>query len=751
MAMTLMSAVTITAAAENIGDITLGVNGISGGGINWVYYGNYSGTPTKWRVLSVSGGNAVSASYKNDNGDKVGGTYAMFLLSEYLLDDGQAFGSTSWPDSELKKCLNNFYNQPGAFSTIEKAQILTTHEMERQGTDVFDNAPLYNTCDLDDEKVFALSGAEVTNSKFGFGKFYDTTNSGRQACRRNDNIARTWWLRSPFTFNENYAGVVSYTGAIAYDRLTRPFSVRPAFNFNRSAVLFASAAEGGKLSGPCGAAALTSVSTAAPTEWKLTLLDSSRSFTANLQEGSSATVAAGADLSVDFSGANVGTDEYISAMIVDAGNNVRYYGRLVQPEGASGTANITIPTGLAKGSYTLKLFSEEYRGDKETDYASAFSDVRLTVYDNAAPAVTSVTPSGTDAAVSGNVQVTFDEAMDVTAGTISLNGGVTDLTIGSWSNGNTVYTVSYPDLSYSTRYTVMISGFKDTAGNVTDDNSSYSFTTCSAPSSSSAPSTSSTSSDPDNDYQLTFITNGGGEVSSIHSAESTDFDLSGYAPTRVGYTFTGWYTDPELTEKVTSMRLRKNTTIYAGWRWNNSFTDISETGWYYGGVEYVSENGLMNGTTADTFSPYSSLTRAMFVTVLKRLSGDTESYINTFSDVPTGKWYENAAAWAAKNGITAGVEGGRFGPNDNITRAQLAVMLYRYAQYMGYNISVGEDTNILSYTDAFDISDYAYSALQWACGTGILESDDSGRLNPHRQANRAEVSVILLRFVKSST
>ncbi|MEA4813533.1 MAG: S-layer homology domain-containing protein [Oscillospiraceae bacterium] len=181
----------------------------------------------------------------------------------------------------------------------------------------------------------------------------------------------------------------------------------------------------------------------------------------------------------------------------------------------------------------------------------------------------------------------------------------------------------------------------------------------------------------------------------------------------------------------------------------NPFADVKTGNWFYDSAMFAYENGLMNGTAAYTFSPNTGMTRAMFVTVLYRMSGDDGSYTNTFSDVPSGKWYENAVAWAAKNGITSGIGNGLFAPNTEVTREQLAVMLYNYAKYKGYDVSVGEDTNILSYNDALTISDYAYSALQWACGAGVMNGDDNGNLNPQNSATRAEAAAMLQRFMEN--
>ena len=177
------------------------------------------------------------------------------------------------------------------------------------------------------------------------------------------------------------------------------------------------------------------------------------------------------------------------------------------------------------------------------------------------------------------------------------------------------------------------------------------------------------------------------------------------------------------------------------------FADVS--GWYAENVNFIAARGIMNGVGSDQFDPSGTLTRAMFVTVLYRLSGDTGSYTNGFGDVPAGTYYENAAAWANQTGIVGGVENGLFAPNAVITREQLAVMLYRCAQHMGYDVSIGEDTNILSYNDALGISEYAYPALQWACGAVIMDGDDTGNLNPQSSATRAAAASMLQRFIEN--
>ena len=178
------------------------------------------------------------------------------------------------------------------------------------------------------------------------------------------------------------------------------------------------------------------------------------------------------------------------------------------------------------------------------------------------------------------------------------------------------------------------------------------------------------------------------------------------------------------------------------------FNDVPEGYWAYDAIQYVYGEGLMAGTSGSTFSPEGATTRGQIVTILWRLSGSpVVNYLMDFDDVDPAAYYAEAIRWATSEGIAGGYGNGSFGPNDPITREQLAVMLYQYAWNMGYDLSIGEDTNILSYADAFDVSEYAVSALQWACGAGIISgTGDGSTLSPGGSATRSQVAMILMRF-----
>lgn len=179
--------------------------------------------------------------------------------------------------------------------------------------------------------------------------------------------------------------------------------------------------------------------------------------------------------------------------------------------------------------------------------------------------------------------------------------------------------------------------------------------------------------------------------------------------------------------------------------WINPYYDVYRSTWYYDAVQFVTDKGLMNGTTATCFSPDETTTRAMIVTILHRLEGKPGvNYAMRFDDVSAGQWYTEAIRWAAAEGIVTGYGDGMFGPDDIITREQMAAILYRYAQYKGCSVStVG---SLDGYTDASRISNYAVAAFHWVCGCGIMEGTTTTTLSPMESATRAQVATILMRF-----
>ena len=181
-----------------------------------------------------------------------------------------------------------------------------------------------------------------------------------------------------------------------------------------------------------------------------------------------------------------------------------------------------------------------------------------------------------------------------------------------------------------------------------------------------------------------------------------------------------------------------------------AFGDLTATAWYHDGVHYCLENGLMQGVSGGKFLPDGSTTRAQLVTILWRLEGSPETTgAVRFGDTAGGAWYTEAVRWAVGCGVVKGYDNECFGPNDAVTREQMAAILYRYAQHKGYDVSAGKDTNILSFDDAFAVSEYAIPAMQWACGSGMVHGiarDGRMLLAPGDTTTRAQTATLLMRF-----
>ena len=358
MAACMLPTVAFAAGAENDKAIQLVDSGtaanISGGQNDNIYFGTWDEEPIKWRVLDDQTNTGESG---------------LFLLSDALLGTGRYgdvyfdnSGNTSnaWQSSTAKTWCNNFYGS--SFSNGEQGAVLaTTKSDEALSTGGISFAASENI--LNGDKVFFLSAEEAENSAYGF-----TDDNARIA--NYGNSAGVWWLRSPYAIFTTYAGVVFGDGPVYAYVVSGVWAARPAFNLNLNSVLFASAAVGGKPNG-----GLTPIPEYSGNEWKLTLKDSNRNFAVTEK---TADAAPDDTVTLHYNGATTGANEYISVIIAD-NNGAQYYGRVAQPTAESGTVEIKIPSDLAPGSYTLKVFSEQYNGDRKTDYASNFTNIALTV------------------------------------------------------------------------------------------------------------------------------------------------------------------------------------------------------------------------------------------------------------------------------------------------------------------------------------------------------------------------------------
>ena len=255
-------------------------------------------------------------------------------------------------------------------------------------------------------------------------------------------------------------------------------------------------------------------------------------------------------------------------------------------------------------------------------------------------------------------------------------------------------------------------------------------------------------------YTVTFNLNGGTWTGGGALSQSVASGGSATAPTTTkdGYDFAGW-------DKSFS-NITANTTVTALWTetvidpkpptedgWDNPYSDVADTDWFYDAVRAVHEKDLMKGTSANLFSPSVTLTRAMIVTILWRLEKepDVEGLYVDFADVVQDSWYETAVGWAAKNKIVLGYPGGFFKPDGAVTREEAVTILYRYAKYKGLDVSASDDLS--KFSDMDDISDWALDAMKWAVAVGIVEGRPGNRTAPGDTATRTEIAMIFKRYI----
>ena len=269
-------------------------------------------------------------------------------------------------------------------------------------------------------------------------------------------------------------------------------------------------------------------------------------------------------------------------------------------------------------------------------------------------------------------------------------------------------------------------------------------------------------------WDLKFDTNGGSDIDTVTEWEYSTIDLDEYVPEKEGYKFVGWYADEDLTKKIDEVYLLENITVYAKWEKMEeevseepeevekteetetiSFLDVKKSDWFYDAVSYAVENGLMSGMSEDIFAPNTPLTREMLAVVLYNVEGQPEgTEANTFTDVKGDMWYTEAILWANENGIVAGYDNGAYGVGDLITREQFATILYRYAQFKGYDTTQG-GMAVREFSDYENISDYARPAMAWAVNAGIMGGMDDGTLMPQGKATRAEAATMLMNFCEN--
>ena len=367
---------TVFANNDGAKAIQLGTSGISGydstnRSYDYIYFGTWNNSTVKWRVLDTKT-NMPNA----QEGD------GFFLLSDALLGTG-AFGGVEfdyttpyfndWKGSRGQDWCNDFYSR--SLSITEQKAVLATSKSDAlygMYYDASDNI-------LDGDKVFFLSAEEAENAAYGF------TDDNARIANYGDS-AYVWWLRSPRRMNPDSAGTVNEKGAVIGEWVGQTNAARPAFNLKPDSVLLVSAAVGGKGT----ADGMFKIPEYSGDEWKLTLLDDTRTFRVT---ETTAAGKPGGTVTLNFSGPRTGLNEYISA-IIEGESGATYYGRIMKPTATDRQLSFTLPHDLASGNYKLHVFSEQCNGDYQTDYASRFQTVALTV-EEAATEQFALTPGGT--------------------------------------------------------------------------------------------------------------------------------------------------------------------------------------------------------------------------------------------------------------------------------------------------------------------------------------------------------------------
>ncbi len=265
-------------------------------------------------------------------------------------------------------------------------------------------------------------------------------------------------------------------------------------------------------------------------------------------------------------------------------------------------------------------------------------------------------------------------------------------------------------------------------------------------------------------YDVKFNTNGGSNVPA-QSIRRNSTANEPKAPTKDGYTFEGWYTDAQCTKAYDfDAKVTKDITLYAKWSENKpivpdecdgtkddncpsiAYGDLDTKAWYHLDVDYALEKGLMNGMGEGVFAPDGKLSRAMLVTILWRLEGKpVVNYNMTFEDVDTESWCTEAVRWAASEGIVLGHSAESFAPNDDITREQLATIIYRYEKYKGGGFT-GAWMFRMDYADLDDVSEWSYEAMCWCTMNNIVNGKPGKLLDPLGYATRAEAAAMLHRY-----
>ena len=774
-------------------------------GYNYLYFGKFGTDPILWRVLSASGNATGNTDSLKQGEDTVSNEDAMFLLSEYLLGQGANDGlqftdnaqetNVQYNGSKAQEWCRMASNPTlNVFTAQELLAMLDTTKSDPEYAGTNWRHKVYKAADniLDNDKVFFLSAEEAANAAYGFeeeGKLIAYYNSA----------ATEWWLRSAITdSNAKSVGAVTYSSTYGWELCpklaTEHAPARPAFNLSKNDVLFVCTADGVK-TGTVGT--LTAIESNLSSKWKLTLLDESRNFSVTETEIEKF---AGGTLTLHYTGAQTGLNEYISAIFYDADGKPVYYGRLknlTDAADAEGSVELTVPAGLGEDEYKLVLFNEQYNGECMTDYASSFCTVTLTV-DNTAPVLSGFAVSRASDSTAA-VDFTTDEqgtyyyvvndsesepSMDTEGvGTEMVKGSQT-LELSNVSSGKSylhilakdeagnvseVYTIpilgflpapinadwddavpgkaSWDAVEHASGYSIQL--YKDgtalgSAETVTGTN--YTFTIPEPPAEDSDDSTATTPTLPDN-----AITEAGAYSFRVTAlGDDTDYSSSAAA---------------ESARHLSSITVEENEngTVTASARYAVSGTEITLTGDPNSGYRFHEWNITPEVTVTDNkfVMPEEAVTVSA-VFARRYTGGSASTYPITVKDSKNGSAVSSRNRAGAGEIVTITVTPDKGSTLETLTvldkdGKEIKLTKKNDTQYTftmpasGVTVTATfmDDNTMLNFFVDVKANDYFYDAVLWAAQKGITSGTDAEHFSPNQPCTRAQIVTFLWRAAGS--
>ena len=767
-------------------------------GYNYLYFGKFGEDPILWRVLSASGNATGDKDSLMQGENTVSNNDAMFLLSEYLLGQGENGGlqfTSNTQETNVRykgsmaqtwcRTATNPDSSYEAFTAGELSAMLDTTKSDPEYAGKNWRNKVYAAAEniLENDKVFFLSAEEAANAAYGFEE------EGKLIAYYN-NAATEWWLRSAITdSNTTSVGAVTYSRNYGWElcpKLAAGYApARPAFNLSKNDVLFVCTADGVK-TGAVGSM-LTEIESNLSSKWKLTLLDKSRDFSVTETEGEKF---AGGTLTLRYTGAQTGENEYISAIFYDADGKPAYYGRLknlTDGADAKGSVGLTVPAGLGEDEYKLVLFNEQYNGAKQTDYASRFCTVTLTV-DNTAPVLSDFavsrasnstatvdftasergsyyyvvdgneTISSIDATGNGIAMITGGQTLElknISAGksylhivaedvagnmcdvqTIPILGFLPAPTNADWDNA-VLGKASWGTVEHASGYSIQL--YKDGAAFGSPvridnpDTTSYTFTIPEPPAEDSDDSTTTTPTLPDNDA----ITEAGKYSFHVTAlGDGTDYSSSVAA---------------ESARHLSSITIEENEngTITASARYAVSGTEITLTGNPNSGYRFSKWSLTPELTVTD--NKFTMPEEAVTVSAVFARRSSSSTYPITVKDSKNGSASSNHKSASSGTTVTITVM-----PDKGYTLETLTVTdkngKYTFtmpASKVEINATFMDDNAMLNYFVDVKANDYFYDAVLWAAQNGITSGTDAVHFTPDGVCSRAQAVTFLWRAAGS--